>query len=1612
MKLPPFFRWFSAYSKLPLRLSLPFVLQTLGTVALVSYVCYQGNQRMVEQLADELMYEAGDRIRQGLETYLNTPAQINQLNAAAIRQGSLNWQNFSLLEQHFVQQLQILPSAGGATLITDQQEILSVHRSQTSSWVTYRLDQSTDDQLSRYFADGEGERVRLQDSRLGFKFPDLLATEAAYQEAKTSNRSTWRLVDSRVQGSEQPAWVAINFLPFYDANNRVQGVLGATLYLAQVGEFLQSLQLGKQGQALILNSDGSLLATSTAGLPTSIDQAEIKTEATTEEVKTEGEAEKLPSLSKPVDEVAQNHAIVQAATQRLTQQFGNLKQISQSQQTSFKLNHQRYFVRVTPFQYRSDLTWLIVTVVPESDFTMDGQQNFRMMLLISGATLLLSTGFSVLTARWLIQPILQLNAAAKRLARGDFVTQIASDRADELGELSRSFDEMSLQLQNAFAGLQILNQALAESESNMRQILDTLPVGVSMHRADGSIAYMNPTGRHLLGIDECDFDLTPDKLKETRRAYRSGTPDPYPIEEIPALLALQGKAVMADDIEVHLIDKVITLEARSVPVFDHQNQVIASINAFHDISERREAENILADYNRKLEAQVAARTQALSESEERFRRAFDDAGIGMAIVSLNNCFLRVNRALCDMLGYSEAELLSLTFHEITHPEDLIDPSHIEEIQVPGTDTFQREKRYLHKQGHTVWALLSVSLLRGCHGQPLHYISQVQDISNRKQVEAALRQSEERNRAIVSAIPDMMKLYNADGIYLSSVRSNSLIDLISEEIDPVGKHISDLIPVEIAAKEIQLFRQALETGSVQVFEQQVQIEDKLQYEEVRIAPCGQDTILLMVRDITHRKQAEEALRQSEERNGAILSAIPDLITIVRQDGIYVDSIWNNSAINLVPDHVNPIGKHISELIPLELADKKLLAIQTAVAARKIQVYEQEVWIGEKFQYEEVRIVPYGKDTALLIIRDITDRKQAEEALRKSEERWQLAIQGSNDGIWDQNLITSEHFLSPHCLEMLGYDHAELDKLNTFNKWIEFIHPDDRLRLQETFQRHLDQELPFYSCEYRMRCKDGSYKWLLTRGHAHWNEQGQPIRAVGSITDISDLKSAEAELRLAKEAAEAANQAKSTFLANMSHELRTPLNAILGFTQLMANDRHITVAQYEYLEVINRNGEYLLQLINDVLSISKIEAGRVTLEEHDFDLLALLETLQGMFRLQSETKGLQFVCDYSENIPQYIHSDEQKLRQIITNLLDNAIKFTQTGRVILRAHSQDIGAEKQHSSIVRSFHTPCLIFEITDTGVGIAADELPTIFDAFVQSESGRKSLHGTGLGLAISRHFVELMGGEITVKSQVGQGTTFCIALPLKLANSNAVKIDFMIQRVVKLAPGQPTYRILVADDTDNNRQLLVQLLSAVGFEVREARNGREAVEQWTKFVPHLTWIDMRMPVMDGFEATKQIRQQERCASVSTKIIAITAAVFEEEQQRIVDMGCDDVVSKPCSSAVIFEKMAQHLGVQYIHTERFSNKTNYQEKSALSLMRTTEPQTMLRSPTLQPSAFSDMPTEWISQLNHAARRANEREILQLLEDLSESHAELKTAIVHLIQNFQLDQLIQLTQPLNV
>ncbi len=617
--------------------------------------------------------------------------------------------------------------------------------------------------------------------------------------------------------------------------------------------------------------------------------------------------------------------------------------------------------------------------------------------------------------------------------------------------------------------------------------------------------------------------------------------------------------------------------------------------------------------------------------------------------------------------------------------------------------------------------------------------------------------------------------------------------------------------------------------------------------------GEKCYLSTSSDITERKRAEEALRQSEAHNQAILAAMPDLLMRISRDGTYLDYIRAQDFDEPLLPNFNRIGRHISETYSPENVERHLYFIEQALATGTPQIYEQKLWINQEWRQQEVRMVVCGEAEVLLIVRDITERKQAEQKLKQ-----------------------------------------------------------------------------------------------------------------------------------AKEAADAANRAKSTFLANMSHELRTPLNAILGFSQLMARNPIFDSASQE-LEIINRSGEHLLSLINDILDLSKIEAGKVSLEEESFDLHRLLDTLEDMLKIRANSKGIQLSFERSEQVPQFIQSDQKKLRQVLINLLGNAIKFTEKGSVKLKVKKLE-AVEKFRQNALH------LYFEVEDTGSGISSEEINQLFDAFVQTEAGRKSQQGTGLGLAISRKFVQLMGGEITVKSQLGQGSVFAFDIQANWAEPDKVVGSKPQKQVIQLVPNQPQYRILVVDEIPENRLLLVRLLQPIGFQVFEAENGLDAIKKWQNHQPNLIWMDLRMPVMDGYEATRQIKAKPE--GQKTVIIALTASALQEEEQAVFDAGFDDILHKPFKAADLFEKMAVHLGVRYLY-------------------KTSEPQAnspSQRQQFLTPDELNVMSSEWVQHLHQAAVRGDDAWMNELVSQIPASHSELATALTTLIEDFRFDTILNLTEDL--
>ncbi len=498
-----------------------------------------------------------------------------------------------------------------------------------------------------------------------------------------------------------------------------------------------------------------------------------------------------------------------------------------------------------------------------------------------------------------------------------------------------------------------------------------------------------------------------------------------------------------------------------------------------------------------------------------------------------------------------------------------------------------------------------------------------------------------------------------------------------------------------------------------------------------------------------------------------------------------------------------------------------------------------------------------------------------------------------------------------------------------------------------------------------------------------EEGIAERTVQLAEKVDELEVSERQAQRAKEdALEAreealeATRAKSVFLSNMSHELRTPLNAVLGFAQLMEREPERSGEDRENLGVIVRSGEHLLGLINDVLSISKIEAGKLTLNEQVFDLGRMLQGIEDMIGVRARAKSLRFVIDEAPGVPQLVRGDEGKLRQVLINLLGNAVKFTDAGGVALRVRWEGGRAE----------------FEIEDTGQGIAEAEVGQIFDAFVQSESGRSAKEGTGLGLAISRNFVNLMGGDIDVRSELGRGTVFRFEIDAPAAEE--AELPRAQRRVIGLEPGQTVPRVLVADDRYENRVLLMKLLASIGFEVLDAADGRQAVDSWLAWHPQLVWMDMRMPVMDGSAATREIRRIEAAKGVSfddrTRVLALTASAFEHERSAVLAAGCDDFVTKPYRDTTIFEKLVEHLGVRFTYEgedARIARESEEREDVAITSAR-----------------LGSLPSQLASDLHSALMLGNPKGAQAVIEAIADHDEPLADELRRLVKNYEFDEII--------
>ncbi len=606
--------------------------------------------------------------------------------------------------------------------------------------------------------------------------------------------------------------------------------------------------------------------------------------------------------------------------------------------------------------------------------------------------------------------------------------------------------------------------------------------------------------------------------------------------------------------------------------------------------------------------------------------------------------------------------------------------------------------------------------------------------------------------------------------------------------------------------------------------------------------------------------------------------------------------------------------------------------------------------------------------------LVEQQAAAEALRQAEEKYHSIFENAVEGIYQSTPDGKFMSVNPALADMYGYDSPEeVMKSITNIKEQVYVNVEDRDR----FTRESDHEGKVHNLEYQVRRRDGSTFWVSENARTVRNDAGELLYYEGTIQDISARKRAQEELQRAKEVADTANRAKSEFLANMSHELRTPLNGILGYAQILRRDGSLTEKQRSGVEVIQRSGDHLLTLINDILDLSKIEAQKLELQLTEFHLPDFLQQIANIIRVRAEQAGLSFVYEPVSGLPVGVRGDEKRLRQVLLNLMGNAVKFTEKGGVALKVERDGTGKDSTK-----------LRFQVEDTGRGIPAEKLDEIFQPFQQVHDSTRHVEGTGLGLAITQRLVALMGGKLGVTSELEKGSTFWFTVDLLEVEAGAIAPKKK-ERVITGYKGARR-PILVVDDKSANRGIVTCLLEPLGFEVHEAVDGQDGLTKASDLRPDLIFMDLVMPVLDGIEATRRIRSLPELKDII--IIASSASAFEFNRQDSLGAGCNDFLPKPIRAEELFEMLATHLGIEWVYDAEPSPDQGEEQPDVLTVVAP--------------------PKEEIVALLELVKKGKImaiRERITKIEQMGESYRPFATELQRLAKSFNMPELTKFLTP---
>ncbi|SDB44480.1 PAS domain S-box-containing protein [Desulfonatronum thiosulfatophilum] len=996
---------------------------------------------------------------------------------------------------------------------------------------------------------------------------------------------------------------------------------------------------------------------------------------------------------------------------------------------------------------------------------------------------------------------------------------------------------------------------------NAHDILDHAPIGIFKTTPEGRFLYANQALADMYG-----YAAPRDLMASIQDIGTELFADPRDGPAVIGLLATDG---MVKDYECEQVRKdgsgfwasgsIRTVHAEDGKVSHYQGFVT-------DITERKQSE------------------MALRLSEIQFRNAFEHSAIGIALVSPEGQWIKVNPRISALFGYTDDELMLKTFQDITHPEDLeTDMEFVQRMLAGKIETYQMEKRYFHKNGSIVWGLLAVSLVWDDQGAPLHFISQIEDITERKRAEEALREQEiilkDILESTLSGYWDWNLLKNTE--YLSPAFKR-MFGYEDHELESSPEAWQKIIFPEDLPSVLEVFDRHVKSRGREPFYNEVRYKHK--DGSTAWVICAGRVIEwtadgLPVRmvgchiDITGKKLAEDALRNKTQLLQNIINTSSDLISVTDMEGNYKFTGPSHSILGYDLDSL--VGKNFMEYVHpndyqrvatafVEFVTKSEDGVK--VEYRYCQNDGEYLWLETigKFIFDE-----QGNHKEILFSsRDVTQRKRADESLKIEKKRLIMLLESFPGFIYLQSSDYSVRYANKYfidhfgeiegkpCHEVLRGRNDPCEECKTFK-----VFETDTPQVWEWSQAPEDKIFAIY--DYPFIDSDGE-KLVLEIG-----------------IDITDRKRAEEALLVAKEQAEAANKSKSEFLANMSHEIRTPLNGIMGMMQLL-DTTALDEEQRQYVQLTTTSAERLTMLLSDILDLSKVEVGKMELLESEFSMTELQDSILDLFTVTARNKGMTLECSIDPAIPEQLIGDEARLRQVLFNIVGNSLKYSDSGKVNVRM------------TPIRSWKDGAfrVLFSVSDTGIGIPDDRINNLFKAFVQVDgSYTRKYQGAGLGLAIVKRLVDLMEGRICIESLEGQGTTIHIALYFKLP----VGVDS--SRAIEALPPPPTssLRILLVEDDPSNSFPAMKLLQKAGHRGTLAENGRQALDLLAQQDFDLVLMDIQMPVMNGVEATKAIRSSTDLGpNKDIPIIALTAYAMLGDKEKFLEAGMDDYLSKPVS----------------------------------------------------------------------------------------------------------------------